>query len=56
VIHQHLDELVVATKGRGFYEITREVQQKVRASGLRTGLATPQLLHTSAALLIQRLK
>ncbi len=38
------------TRGRGFYEITREV---ARLLDLHTGLATLHLQHTSASLLIQ---
>jgi secondary thiamine-phosphate synthase enzyme len=53
VIRQFLHELAVQTRGRGFYEITQDVADKVDQSGIRTGLATLQLLHTSASLLIQ---
>ena len=53
MIVQRVHELTVATRGRGFYEITREVAAKVADSGFGTGLATLQLQHTSASLLIQ---
>jgi secondary thiamine-phosphate synthase enzyme len=53
MLEQRLHELVVPTSGRGFYEITREISARVRDSGFSTGLATLQLLHTSASLLIQ---
>jgi secondary thiamine-phosphate synthase enzyme len=53
VLRQHWQELVVKTKGRGFYEITREVAAIVQAAGLSTGLATLLIRHTSASLLVQ---
>jgi secondary thiamine-phosphate synthase enzyme len=45
--------LAVETKGRGFYEITDQADRLLRQSGLRTGLATLHLRHTSASLLVQ---
>ncbi len=45
--------MTVPTRGRGFYEITREVAALVERSGLRTGLVTLHICHTSASLLIQ---
>jgi len=53
MLGQYADELSVSTRGRGFYEITREVDGLVSASGFSTGLATLHLRHTSASLLIQ---
>jgi secondary thiamine-phosphate synthase enzyme len=53
VIGQRVYQLSVQTRGRGFYEITREVGGYVTESGFRAGLVTLQLLHTSASLLIQ---
>src|SRR6478672_11943600 len=53
MIHQALHQVSVPTRGRGFYEITEKVEEKVRAVQVETGLATLQLLHTSASLLIQ---
>ena len=50
---QSSHELVVATRGRGFTEVTHDVTARVRQAGLRTGLATLHLRHTSASLLIQ---
>ena len=52
-MRQSLHELSLPTRGRGFYEITREVSQLVNKSGFSTGLATLHLQHTSASLLIQ---
>ncbi len=48
----HRGELTVATKGRGTYDITREVAEIVRASAARDGLATVFIHHTSASLII----
>ncbi len=53
MVSQTLERLTVATRGRGFYEITRDVQTRVADSGIRTGLCTLHLQHTSASLLIQ---
>lgn len=53
MLRQSLHELNVSTRGRGFYELTREVAAIVQRSGLTTGLVTLHLLHTSASLLIQ---
>lgn len=53
MLRQIIHELSVATRGRGFYEITDEVSAHVRRSGFHTGLATLHLCHTSASLLIQ---
>ncbi len=43
---------MIATSGRGTLEITREVAQIVRAGGIRDGLATVWIHHTSASLII----
>lgn len=48
----HRGELIVATKSRGTYDITREVAEIVRASNARMGLATVFIHHTSASLII----
>lgn len=53
LLGQIVRELVVPTRGRGFTEITDEVQTVVGATGWRTGLVTLHLQHTSASLLIQ---
>ena len=45
-------ELTVATRGRGFYDITDEVQRAVAESGAQEGLCTVFLHHTSASLLL----
>lgn len=43
----------VATHGKGLYEFTGDVLDWVASSGLRNGLLTLFLRHTSASLLIQ---
>jgi secondary thiamine-phosphate synthase enzyme len=48
----HASELSVATQGRGFHDLTRQVQAAVRASGIATGLCTVFLHHTSASLVL----
>lgn len=50
MLRQFFRELVVQTRGRGLYEITRDVARLV---DVQTGLVTLQLQHTSASLLIQ---
>ncbi|MGA7978647.1 MAG: secondary thiamine-phosphate synthase enzyme YjbQ [Chromatiaceae bacterium] len=44
--------LVVATRGRGTYEITQEVEAAVRESGVRVGLCHVFVHHTSASLIL----
>ncbi|MCK5944281.1 MAG: secondary thiamine-phosphate synthase enzyme YjbQ [Planctomycetes bacterium] len=46
-------ELRVPTRGQGLVEITREVVDAVARSGVRDGLCTLFVQHTSASLLIQ---
>jgi secondary thiamine-phosphate synthase enzyme len=48
----HRGEMTIATKGRGTYDITREVAEIIRASAARNGLATIFIHHTSASLII----
>ena len=52
-MRQQLGRLTVQTGGRGFYDITTQVQEQVGVSGVQTGLCTLHLQHTSASLLIQ---
>jgi secondary thiamine-phosphate synthase enzyme len=53
MLSQSLSRLGVATRARGFYEITSDVQERVTQAGFRTGLCTLHLQHTSASLVIQ---
>lgn len=48
----HRGELTVATRSRGTYDITREVAKIVDDSGVRDGLATVFIHHTSASLIV----
>ena len=48
----HAKEVTVSTRGRGFYDITAEVQRAVADSGARAGLCTVFLHHTSASLIL----
>jgi secondary thiamine-phosphate synthase enzyme len=45
-------ELTIATRGRGTYDITRDVVRVVGTSGAKEGLATLWLAHTSASLIV----
>lgn len=44
--------LEIATRGRGTYDVTAEIARAVAASGVRDGLATVWIHHTSASLII----
>ncbi|RKH62582.1 YjbQ family protein [Corallococcus interemptor] len=45
-------ELTVSTRGRGLVDITAEVRKAVKGTGIREGLCTVFLHHTSASLII----
>ena len=53
MLRQAYHRLVIATRGRGFYDFTEQVEDKVRQERFSLGLATLHLQHTSASLLIQ---
>src|SRR5471030_3226450 len=53
MLRQVSHELAIATRGRGLYEFTREVEKWVAENKFRDGLLTLHLRHTSASLLIQ---
>jgi secondary thiamine-phosphate synthase enzyme len=46
------EEINIATEGRGTYDLSQQVQQAVRASGISTGLCHVFIRHTSASLMI----
>ncbi len=46
------ERIEVRTSGKGTYEITDAVERIVRESGVRTGIVTVFLRHTSASLVI----
>ena len=50
---QALDRISVHTRGRAFHDITSDVARRVSSAGVRTGLCTLHLQHTSASLVIQ---
>lgn len=45
-------ELQIATDGRGTYDLSRDVQQVVRDSGVKSGLCNIFIRHTSASLML----
>ena len=48
----HTQQFNVATRGKGTYEITQDIARIVRESGVKTGIATVFIQHTSASLII----
>ena len=46
------EHFTVSTKGKGTYPLTDQVAELLRQSGVRTGLATVFVQHTSASLVI----
>ena len=53
MLRQSSREFRITTRGRGFYEFTKEIQDWIKESGFKSGLLTLHLRHTSASLLIQ---
>ena len=53
MLRQALHEFRLSTRGRGLYEFTEEVAAWVSRNGIKDGLLTLHLRHTSASLLIQ---
>jgi len=53
MLKQSLTRIAVATRDRGFYHLTDDVQAKVEQASITTGLCTLHLQHTSASLVIQ---
>lgn len=52
-MHQAHSKLQVETRGRGFVEITHQIEQWVHGCKIDDGLLTVFIRHTSASLLIQ---
>lgn len=52
-MRQGFHEISVSTRGKGLYAFTPQVRDWVQASGIRDGLLTLYIRHTSASLLIQ---
>lgn len=53
MLDQHLSTLTFHTPERGLIEITGEIRGRLAESGIREGLLTLFLRHTSASLLVQ---
>jgi secondary thiamine-phosphate synthase enzyme len=51
-MHVHHEGLEVRTNGKGLYEITDEVQSKIDKSGVRNGIVTVFVQHTSCSIVI----
>lgn len=49
----HQDSIALRTQGRAFHDLSAKVQGIVASSGIRTGLCTVFVQHTSASLVIQ---
>ncbi|MBX3214681.1 MAG: secondary thiamine-phosphate synthase enzyme YjbQ [Labilithrix sp.] len=49
----HQEVLEVGTRGRGFTDLSERIDAVIAASGVRTGLATVFVQHTSASLVVQ---
>lgn len=49
----HQETLSFETRGEGLVDITAEVAEVVRRSGLRTGICSVFVRHTSASLVVQ---
>src|SRR6516164_9805876 len=52
MIDVYNEDFIVETAGRGFYEITDRISTAVDKSGVRNGIATIFIQHTSASLII----
>jgi secondary thiamine-phosphate synthase enzyme len=52
-VNQRQGGLSVATRGKGLYEITRDVCRWIAAQPIQNGLCTLFIQHTSASLVIQ---
>ena len=50
---QFTHRMQVATRGKGLYSITEEIEKWVEGHNVRTGLLTVFIQHTSASLVIQ---
>jgi secondary thiamine-phosphate synthase enzyme len=50
---QHQEILAIATQGKSLHNFTSKIQAVVQNSGIKTGLCTVFVRHTSASLIIQ---
>lgn len=53
MLRQFQHEILIATRGRAFYEFTGEVNVLLERSGLQAGQVTLHVQHTSASIVIQ---
>lgn len=53
MLRQAATSIIIDTKGRGLRDITEDVQAWIASSGIREGLLTLFVRHTSASLFIQ---
>src|SRR5688572_1230336 len=53
MLRQVQHEIVISTRGRGFYEFTEQVSDLLTQSSIQTGQVTLHVQHTSASLVIQ---
>ena len=51
-MHVHSASFTVATRGKGTYEITEQIEAAVAESGIHAGTATVFVRHTSCSLII----
>ncbi|HYZ88497.1 MAG TPA: secondary thiamine-phosphate synthase enzyme YjbQ [Myxococcales bacterium] len=49
----HQEEIEVSPRGRGLHDVTEQVGRAVARAGVRTGLCTVFVQHTSASLVVQ---
>ena len=49
----HQEELEVSAHGRGLHDVTGQVRRSVARAGVRTGICTVFVQHTSASLVVQ---
>ena len=52
-MRQHMQSFEVETRGKALYDVTTNVREVLGSAGLRDGLLTLFIAHTSASLLIQ---
>jgi secondary thiamine-phosphate synthase enzyme len=53
MLRQFQQEFTIATRGRGFYEFTEDVNRALAEAKIKTGQVTAHVQHTSASLVIQ---
>jgi secondary thiamine-phosphate synthase enzyme len=49
----HQEEIEVSARGRGLFDVTAQIGHAVSRAGVRTGLCTVFVQHTSASLVVQ---